>query len=226
MPSGNSRSRRVQATDSPAATLFEYPQEPQERRHGPAGYTGYKAYKPWLRDDFTFRCVYCLTRERWSRRGQTSFSVEHVVPQSEDKAQITEYTNLLYACTDCNSARQNRVVLNPCQVTLGEHLRVHADGVVEGLTPQGKAHVKVLGLADPVLTEFRGRLLALVRHYEGSDPLAANPDTLRLLHRWLGFPDDLPDLASLRPPGGNSKPAAVQEAYYERRERGELPERY
>lgn len=206
--------------------IFEYPPEPQERRHGPAGYAGYPSYKPWLRDDFTFRCVYCLSRERWSRRGQTSFSVEHTTPQADDPGQRTEYANLLYACTDCNSSRQDRAVLDPCRIALSEHLRVAEDGAVEGLTPEGRAHVRVLGLDDPALTEFRGRLLALVRQYESDVRLAADPDAQRLLRRWTGFPDDLPDLAALHPPGGNSQPAAVRDCHYERRKRGELPESY
>jgi hypothetical protein len=27
--------------------------------------TDYESYRPWLRDEFAFRCVYCLTRETW-----------------------------------------------------------------------------------------------------------------------------------------------------------------
>src|ERR1700682_3612702 len=46
-------------------THFAYPSEPHQRKHGPAGYTNYEEYKPWLRDEFTFRCVYCLERELW-----------------------------------------------------------------------------------------------------------------------------------------------------------------
>ena len=44
---------------------FMYPGQSHVRRHGPAGYADYKRYRPWLRDEFTFRCVYCLKRERW-----------------------------------------------------------------------------------------------------------------------------------------------------------------
>jgi hypothetical protein len=51
---------------SPAATtVFDYPSLPHARRHGPQGYADYKHYKPWLRDEFSFRCVYCLCRETW-----------------------------------------------------------------------------------------------------------------------------------------------------------------
>ena len=46
--------------------LFTYPPEPHLRKHAPAGYKNYPEYKPWLRDEFEFRCVYCLQREMWS----------------------------------------------------------------------------------------------------------------------------------------------------------------
>jgi hypothetical protein len=37
------------------------------------------SYRPWLRDEFTFRCVYCLLRKQWGRvTGE--FDVEHFRP--------------------------------------------------------------------------------------------------------------------------------------------------
>ena|SRR5713101_1667716 len=59
---------------------FAYPREPHGRRHGPAGYEDYGHYKPWLRDEFTFRCVYCLERETWYPNRAASFSADHFVP--------------------------------------------------------------------------------------------------------------------------------------------------
>src|SRR4051812_13664188 len=50
---------------------FEYPAGVHVRRHGPSGWTEYQRYRSWLRDEFCFRCVYCLLREQWldMRRG-------------------------------------------------------------------------------------------------------------------------------------------------------------
>jgi hypothetical protein len=45
--------------------IFDYSQPQEERRHGPANYAAYESYRPWLRDEFDFRCVYCLKRETW-----------------------------------------------------------------------------------------------------------------------------------------------------------------
>ncbi len=36
---------------------FSYPNRPHVRRHGPRGYANYESYRPWLRDEFSFRCV-------------------------------------------------------------------------------------------------------------------------------------------------------------------------
>jgi len=62
-------------------TPFAYPTTPHARRHGPRGYKNYQDYKPFLRDDFTFRCVYCLERETWYPNRDASFSVDHFEPK-------------------------------------------------------------------------------------------------------------------------------------------------
>src|SRR5947209_17514667 len=95
-------------------TPFAYPLAPHARRHGPRGYGGYRGYqrfKPWLRDDFTFRCVYCLFRERWYPNGQDAFSVEHVTPQALAPDRVCDYDNLVYACVRCNSLKPLNLLL-------------------------------------------------------------------------------------------------------------------
>ena len=41
---------------------FDYPVASHQRRHGPRGYSQPESYRPWLRDEFSFRCVYCLSK--------------------------------------------------------------------------------------------------------------------------------------------------------------------
>jgi len=48
-------------------SAFRYTATPHVRRHGPCGYGDVESYRPWLRDEFTFRCLYCLFREQWGR---------------------------------------------------------------------------------------------------------------------------------------------------------------
>src|SRR5580693_180255 len=109
------------------STAFQYPSVPHERRHGPRGYRHYESYKPWLRDEFSFRCVYCLCRERWFPDGDDYFSVDHLRAQSLAPELRTEYENLVYACCRCNAAKQDfDGLLNPCLEALAAHLEVLA----------------------------------------------------------------------------------------------------
>src|SRR5437764_4015992 len=94
---------------------FIYPSVPHVRRHGPQGYADYASYRPWLRDEFSFRCVYCLLREQWGRvRG--TYALDHFLPVAQHPAEMTEYDNLLYACATCNGAKGDRVVPDPLSV--------------------------------------------------------------------------------------------------------------
>jgi hypothetical protein len=75
--------------------VLDYPDKPLVRKHGPTGYAAYETYKPWLRDEFVFRCAYCLVRERWYPNGPASLSVDHFVAQINAPDQILDYDNLI-----------------------------------------------------------------------------------------------------------------------------------
>ena len=205
------------------SALFAHASKPHDRRHGPLGYESYDGYKSWLRDEFTFRCVYCLEREMWYPDRAASFSVEHLTPQSEDAALICEYGNLLYACTRCNSARGAERILDPTWVAFGDHLRQGEDGLLIGSTEDGRDLIDLLHLNEsPALIVRRkySRIILLQQRY----PDDAEIESLFL--EAFGFPNDMPDLRSMRPPGGNSQSGSEQACYFARRERGELPATY
>jgi len=42
----------------------------------------------------------------------------------------------------------------------------------------------------------------------------------------MGFPDDLPNLARLRPPGGNSRPHGIERSYFVQKKKAILPDTY
>jgi hypothetical protein len=196
---------------------FAYPLLPHARRHGPRGYADYASFRPWLRDEFTFRCAYCLRREQWGLvRG--TFAIDHFLPAAVRPDLATEYDNLVYACATCNAAKADRELPDPAEVLLRDDARVAEDGTIEADTPEARRLIRVLGLDDPEYTEFRLLWIGIVA-------LAARHDP-ELSKRLLGFPADLPDLGSLRPPGGNARPDGVSTSYFEQRSRGELPETY
>ena len=203
--------------------LFAYPSQPHTRRHGSAGYDPYGGYKPWLRDEFTFRCVYCLKREPWYPDGADSYSVEHVIPQSEDATLLCEYTNLLYACTRCNSARRDERLLDPTAVALGNHVRLGEDGMLIGTTVEGIDFIDILHLNEnPALRVRRkyARILALGERFPGE------PEVQTLYLEAFGFPDDIPDLRKRKPPRGNRLPGGAQSCYFAQREAGMLQATY
>src|SRR5262249_9451801 len=136
--------------------------EPHQRRHGPAGYKNYQDFKPWLRDEFAFHCVYCLERERWYPDGAASFSVDHLDPQSAAPARIGDYDNLAYACTRCNTARQDEPVLDPTQVAFGAHLRFSADGAIHALSPEGQDLIDLLHLDSAGALRVRRKVLRIL----------------------------------------------------------------
>jgi hypothetical protein len=202
--------------------VFDYPLIPPIRRHGPEGYRDYTAYKPWLRDEFAFRCAYCLFRERWFPDGHASFGVDHILPQTQSPSLICEYTNLVYACRHCNSEKGEQVVANPYQVAYGQHLRVEENGQVEMLSREGLAIVQILKLNAPLYVEFRRDILALLHACTESD----NPHLRTQQSSLMRYPTDLPDLRALRPPGGNTLPDGIDTSYYRLRLRGNLPDLY
>ncbi len=203
---------------------FAYPTAPVSRRHGPSGYKDYTTYKPFLRDEFVFRCVYCLERETWYPSRHAAFAVEHFEPKSVRPDLVLNYENLYYACSRCNSVKwTRRAPLDPCCVALDDHLRVRDDGEIEGLTLQGQEMIALFDLADAPAVEFRRHVLRVL---QAKREAPNSPAVQELFKRWFGYPDDLPDLEGMRPDGGNSRPEGVKTSHHARRLRNELPEVY
>lgn len=196
---------------------FEYPAAPHVRRHGPAGYKDYASYRDWLRDEFTFRCVFCLHREQWYGRKGT-FDVEHFIPVAINPDGECDYTNLLYACTTCNSAKQDILsVPDPCGIAFGECLKIQGTGEVLPLNRDGKRLCEVLRLNSTSNVAHRSRWMRNLEALRVTEP--------DLYREFMSFPDLLPDLRTCRPPK-NSKPIGAKNCYFAQRERGELPEMY
>ena len=196
---------------------FQYPMRPHRRRHGPRGYAHYESYRDWLRDEFSFRCVYCLNREQWVI-AKGAFAIDHFVPASIDPRRINDYENLLYACVACNLTRGNQPIPDPLNHLLASTVTVQMDGSIAARTPPAREIVETLHLNDMEYIDRRRQIIHLLRVLE-----KLRPD----LHAvWLGYPDRLPDLGRLRPPGGNERPEGLQQSHLARQRRGMLPTSY
>ena len=189
------------------------------RKHSPDGYESYKSFKPWVRDEFWFRCIYCLSRETWYPNGHRAFSIDHVAPKSESPALELSYKNLVYSCLWCNSAKSDAGLRDPVNESLGIHLAILSSGMVEPRTEYGETIVHLLFLNEPERVESRRRGLLLV------ELLIEHPEDENLQEKyysWFGFPSGMPDLETLRPPLGNLNEGSEFQSVFARNGRGEL----
>lgn len=202
------------------AKPYDYPQTPHVRRHGPEGWTSYKRYRPWLRDEFAFRCVYCLEREVWQDM-RRAMHIDHFEPQKLRPDLASDYTNLLYLCTACNVLKGTSLLPDPGVYALAECVAVRDDGQIEAIDSEGVGQLIIdrLCLNDPRAREHRRLWLAIIRCCADNDP--------SLYVQLMSYPLDLPDLRDPdNTPPFNTKPDGIAESYWERRRRGELPEVY
>jgi hypothetical protein len=195
---------------------FVYPPA-HRRRHGPVGYLHHASYRPWLRDEFSFRCVYCLLREQWGVvRG--SFHVDHFQPIANRPDLAATYDNLIYACTSCNLAKANEETSDPLSALTRDKVRVSEDGQLHTEDADAAALIEILGLNTEEFVAFRQAWIGIIALTAKNNPS---------LHRQLiGFPVDLPDLRRLRPPGGNTRPDGTRFSFHAQRKHGRLPEMY
>lgn len=198
---------------------FAYPVSAQKRRHAPSGYVDYRNYKPWLRDEFTFRCVYCLERERWYPSRAAAFSVDHVVPQAIDPARSCDYENLVYACLRCNSNKRDITVADPTRVPFAECLSIDDTGTISALNPSGADLIDLLHLNDSPVIDTRRKYLRLIK-LKSSHP--NNAEVHDLFVDAFAYPDDLPDLATMRPPRGNRPKSGPVLPHYQLRKLNRL----
>ncbi len=195
---------------------FAYPATPHVRKHGPHGYMNYEPYRDWLRDEFSFRCVFCLRREQWGTVGGM-WDIDHFAPQHSNPQRRLDYENLLYTCRTCNSAKGDQLVPDPCKIAFGACIEVHGDGTISALSDNGERLIDRLRLDNEDHTRFRHLMITTLRS------LARHDKHTHIL--WMCYPDDLPNLSKLRPPD-NTKPEGVNDSCYARRIRGVLPEIY
>lgn len=196
--------------------ISDYPDARSERRHGPSGYAAYESYRQWLRDEFQFRCVYCLKREVW---GQITgeFEIDHFQPQVVSPERSVDYFNLVYCCRRCNAVKLDQSIDDPLSLLTPEYVVVLPDGLINSANIPTQCLILQLDLNAPRIIRWRIMWMRIVQ-------LAAERD-FGLHLQLTGFPEELPDLASLKPPL-NYRPDGIEESWYAKRERGMLPESY
>jgi hypothetical protein len=195
---------------------FAYPSKPHVRRHGPQGYSRYRQYRNWLRDEFAFRCIYCLRRETWLTMSR-DYQIDHFLPKSEHPDVERDYDNLVYACSECNGTKAAKYLPSPESVAYGDCMRVDENGEIQALNERGKTIIEALHLDALEYTRLRRKIIVTVAEARfGSETL-----------KWcLGYPDELPNLSTEKKPKNNKRLNGIRDSHYERKSRDELPEYY
>jgi hypothetical protein len=196
--------------------IFGYPEAQHERRHGPAGYAAYESYRPWLRDEFDFRCFYCLKRETWGQV-TSEFELDHFQPQALNPQLRLDYRNLVYACRRCNAVKGGQAVADPFGLLHATCIVEFPDGTVRSSDSNTLRLIRQLDLNSPKLIQWRVMWMRIVE-------LAKDRDA-KLYDQLIGFPADLPDLRKLRPPQ-NTRQDGIEQSWFARRQRGFLPNEY
>ena len=201
-------------------SAYAMPHGPHERRHGPSGYADYTAYKQWLRDEFQFRCVFCLHRETWGKDGWRDFEIDHIKAQACGGTDL--YENLQYVCGQCNSHKKIVLLPDPCTTAYHELYVFESSGKAKGLTMLGKKCVEKLQLNKPDLVRFRKKILRLLERLKKAHEGAGEDSDADELKEWFGYPADIPNLRTSRPPA-NSKPDGKEKCYHALLENDAIP---
>lgn len=197
-------------------TPFAYPAKPHVRRHGPQGYSEYGHYRNWLRDEFSFRCIYCLRRETWLTL-RSDYEIDHFLPKSDHPNVERDYDNLVYACSRCNRTKASKYLPSPEIIGYGACMRVNENGEIHALNNNGVTIIESLGLDAPDYTGMRRNVLNF---------LSEAPYGGKILKQLLGYPELLPDLTKERRPKHNIRENGVCNSHYERKRQGKLAKYY
>src|SRR5262249_27015274 len=138
-----------------------------------------------------------LVREVWGPF-KGVYALDHFLPMASRPDLALEYENLLYRCVSCNLSKGDLETPDPCSSLLDPEVTVSEDGAAQAATPPAQKLIELLALNRPRLREFRELWIRIVRLAALHDPA--------LFRRLLGYPEDLPDLSTLRPPQGNTRP--------------------
>jgi 5-methylcytosine-specific restriction endonuclease McrA len=118
------------------------------RRSNITAEENYNKYLPALREDFNCTCGYCGKTEAVTKRG---FEIDHFVPQRLAFDRENDYSNLVYACFNCNRKKsgkfptedkniahnEERGIIDPTTADFNINLERNSDGDIIGLTNLG-----------------------------------------------------------------------------------------
>ena len=138
------------------------------RRETPPGpFKHYSAYRPFVREDFSECCAYCLLHE-FLAAGQENFELDHFRPRSLARfvSLADDFYNLYYACRPCNHAKGSTWpapsleadgygFVDLCAETFSAHFQERADGSWQPLSRRAEYTLARLRLNRTHLVKIR-----------------------------------------------------------------------
>ncbi|OCG15126.1 hypothetical protein [Gilliamella sp. WF3-4] len=93
------------------------PKRAYQKKHN-----NYRDYKPYLAEDFHYRCGYTDCIDFWFG-GKHNFHIDHFLPKKKYPNLENEYSNLVYACSYVNILKSDDVgnYLDPCNEDFNRH---------------------------------------------------------------------------------------------------------
>jgi hypothetical protein len=138
------------------------------REPAPLSTNDYRRFRPYIREDFSTCCAYCLLTELLGS-GKENFELDHFKPRSRFPELVSEYKNIYYACHVCNNIKRDSWPLNeladqgyryfdPCYDDFSAHFE-ESDGRWEPTTRVGEYSVERLRLNRDHLIQVRRLLI-------------------------------------------------------------------
>lgn len=157
--------------------LFHYQKTIHKRKLSPGPFKVYKTYKKYLRMEFNATCVYCRMPDSLSE--MKSYAVEHYRPKCQFPDLITEYSNLFYSCSICNSykgtywpdekdEKLEKYIPNPCDHIMHKHFRSQTEGTVKPYSFAGEWTIDLLDLNAPSQIKKRFAYLNIKKSVDSS----------------------------------------------------------
>ncbi len=145
------------------------------RKEPPPPAKHYRRYRPFVREDFSQCCAYCLICELLAG-GKDNFELDHFRPKSisEFESLVNDFYNIYYSCHVCNHYKSNiwptpellssgYHFIDLCIDRFSEHFDPQQDGTWKPLTPAADYTSSKLRLNRRHLVVIRALLHDILR---------------------------------------------------------------
>jgi hypothetical protein len=133
----------------------------------------YRSFRPFVREDFSGQCAFCLFPELLAG-GEENFELDHFRPRRLFPELLNDFYNLYYSCHPCNHIKrdswppqtleeQGIRFVDLCKEDFASHFQVE-HGIWHGLTKPGEYTIDKLNLNRQHLVTVRALLERLRIH--------------------------------------------------------------